>query len=141
MREGPQASHMRVLIFPQNPILSPQMITADTCVRFYRLQSPLTAVRDCSVPLLHIRKSRQRKNREVRIQIPLMPPPDFCEASPDCLDQWDAGECTMESLSCVQLFVTPRTVACQAPLSMEFSRQEYWSGLPCPSPGFSQPRD
>ena len=31
--------------------------------------------------------------------------------------------------------MTPRTVACQAPLSMEFSRQEYWSGLPCPSPG------
>ena len=35
----------------------------------------------------------------------------------------------------VRLFVTPWTVACQAPLSMEFSRQEYWSGLPFPSPG------
>ena len=33
------------------------------------------------------------------------------------------------------LFVTPRTIACQAPLSMEFSKQEYWSGLPFPSPG------
>ena len=32
-------------------------------------------------------------------------------------------------------FVTPWTVACQAPLSMGFPRQEYWSGLPCPSPG------
>ena len=30
---------------------------------------------------------------------------------------------------------TPWTIACQAPLSMEFSRQEYWSGLPFPSPG------
>ena len=30
--------------------------------------------------------------------------------------------------------VIPQTVARQAPLSMEFSRQEYWSGLPCPSP-------
>ena len=38
-------------------------------------------------------------------------------------------------LSCVQLFVTPWTVAHQAPLSLEFSRQEYWSGVPCPSPG------
>ena len=38
-------------------------------------------------------------------------------------------------LSCVQLFATPWTVACQAPLSMEFSRQEYWSGWPFPSPG------
>ena len=31
--------------------------------------------------------------------------------------------------------MTPWTVACQAPLSMGFSRQEYWSGLPFPSPG------
>ena len=38
-------------------------------------------------------------------------------------------------LSHVQFSVTPWTVACQAPLSMEFSRQEYWSGLPFPSPG------
>ena len=39
-------------------------------------------------------------------------------------------------LSHVQLFETLWTVACQAPLSMEFSRQEYWSGLPCPPPIF-----
>ena len=38
-------------------------------------------------------------------------------------------------LSRVQLFVTPRTVAHQAPPSMGFSRQEYWSGLPFHSPG------
>ena len=38
-------------------------------------------------------------------------------------------------LSRVRLFATPWTVAYQAPLSMEFSRQEYWSGLPFPSPG------
>ena len=38
-------------------------------------------------------------------------------------------------LSHVQLFMTPWTVAHQAPLSMEFSRQEYWSGQPLPSPG------
>ena len=35
----------------------------------------------------------------------------------------------------VRLFATPWTVACQAPLSMGFSRQEHWSGLPCPPPG------
>ena len=34
-----------------------------------------------------------------------------------------------------RLFLTPWTVVHQAPLSMEFSRQEYWSGLPLPSPG------
>ena len=39
------------------------------------------------------------------------------------------------SLIHVLLSVTPKTVACQVPLSMECSRQEYWSGLPFPSPG------
>ena len=38
-------------------------------------------------------------------------------------------------LSHVRLFATPWTVAYQAPQTMEFSRQEYWSGLPFPSPG------
>ena len=38
-------------------------------------------------------------------------------------------------LNKVQLFTIPWTVAHQAPLSMEFSRQEYWSGLPFPPPG------
>ena len=41
----------------------------------------------------------------------------------------------VQSLSHVQLFVTPWTVARQAPLSMEFPRQEYWSGLPFLLPG------
>ena len=35
----------------------------------------------------------------------------------------------------VQLFAAPRTIACQAPLSMEVFKQEYWSGLPFPPPG------
>ena len=39
-------------------------------------------------------------------------------------------------LSRVQLFVTPWTVIHQSPLSMEFSRKEYWSGLPFPTPGY-----
>ena len=39
----------------------------------------------------------------------------------------------VKSLSCVQVFVTPWTVAYQTPLSMGFSRQEYWSGVPLPS--------
>ena len=44
------------------------------------------------------------------------------------------SESEVKSLGCVRLFVTPWTVAHQAPLSMRFSRQEYWSGLPFPSP-------
>ena len=40
-----------------------------------------------------------------------------------------------QSLGHVCLLLTPRTVACQTPPSMGFSRQEYWRGLPCPPPG------
>ena len=43
--------------------------------------------------------------------------------------------CYPLSLSHVQLFATPWTVPCQAPLSMGVSRQEFWSGLSCPSLG------
>ena len=43
--------------------------------------------------------------------------------------------CMLSRFSHVQLFVTPWTVALQASLSMGFSRQVYWRGLPCPPPG------
>ena len=43
--------------------------------------------------------------------------------------------CVLSHFTHVQLFATPWTTACQAPLSMGFSRQEYWSGLPCSPPG------
>ena len=46
-----------------------------------------------------------------------------------------AKQSRVKSLSRVPLFVTPWTVAHQAPQSREFSRQEYWSGLTFPSPG------
>ena len=44
-------------------------------------------------------------------------------------------ECVLSHFSCVQLFATPWTIGFQAPLSIGFSSQEYWSRLPCPSPG------
>jgi len=44
----------------------------------------------------------------------------------------------MKSLSHVRLLATPWTAAYQAPLSMGFSRQEYWSGVPLPSPNESE---
>ena len=43
--------------------------------------------------------------------------------------------CMLSRFSCIQLFETLWTVAPQVPLSLGFSGQEYWSGLPCPSPG------
>ena len=47
----------------------------------------------------------------------------------------------VKSLSCVRLFATPWTAAFQAPSSMGFSRQEYWSGVPLPSPSLTLPHD
>ena len=49
--------------------------------------------------------------------------------------QLSTMQCCAKLLSRVQLFATPWTIACQAPLSMGFFRQECWSGLPCPPPG------
>ena len=53
-------------------------------------------------------------------------------AVPACL--LPSGGGGLDAKLCPTL-VTPWTVACQAPLSMGFSRQEYWNGLPFPSPG------
>ena len=57
--------------------------------------------------------------------------PSFFKESPYCSPK----KVKLKLLSHVQLFVTTRTIAYQAPPSMGFSRQEYWSGLPFPSPG------
>ena len=51
-----------------------------------------------------------------------------------CLDSADSSMVRAGARSRAQLFTTPWTVARQAPLSMGCSRQEYWSGLPCPPP-------
>ena len=47
---------------------------------------------------------------------------------------YECESCGLVSMSCLILFATPWTVACQAALSMGFPWQEYWSGLPFPSP-------
>ena len=52
--------------------------------------------------------------------------------------EWALGGLWLSVLSRVLLFETPQTVACQSPLSLEFSRQEYRSRLPFPSPGIFQ---
>ena len=46
------------------------------------------------------------------------------------------GCAVLNCFSHVWLFATLRVIVCQAPLSMGFFRQEYWSGLPCPPPGY-----
>ena len=83
----------------------------------------------------------------VRCALPISPLPGEAHGPPCCRqvksiqEQIHPTETTklfisfeMKSLSRVRLFVTPWTVAYQAPPYMEFSRQEYWSGLPFPSP-------
>ena len=50
-------------------------------------------------------------------------------------ESWTIKKAEMKLLSLGQLFVISQAVFLQAPSSMEFSRQEYWSGLPFPSPG------
>ena len=75
------------------------------------------------------------------LRMPSLLPHDLCHGpSSSC---WPPAGChfllqcmkvKVKSLSHVQLFVTPWTLAHQAPLSMESSWQEYWSGLPFPSP-------
>ena len=51
------------------------------------------------------------------------------------LEIYNTIACVLCCFSCVRLFATLWTIAQQALLSMGFSRQEYWSGLPCPPPG------
>ena len=75
---------------------------------------------------------RGQKNRTVRYVLDCVFHPPLLSSA--------LGERTLVvisslSLSRVRLFATPWTVAYQAPPSMGFSRQEYWSGLPFPSPG------
>ena len=55
--------------------------------------------------------------------------------SDSSLELFQRVKVKVKSLSPVWLFVFPSTVVYQAPLPMGFSRQEYWSGLPFPSPG------
>ena len=62
--------------------------------------------------------------------------PSPTSLTPASLRNYCSNSClTQISVSHIQLFATPWTVAYQAPLSMEFSKQECWSGLPFPSPG------
>ena len=60
----------------------------------------------------------------------------FLDPIPDCLNwrPWGWSLCMLSRFGCVQFFATPWTVAHQAPLSMGFSMQDYWSRLPCPPP-------
>ena len=78
-------------------------------------------------------KHRQRRVDlfSVRAETPI-----FCPRASAFLVLGPLKRIIVKSLSCVWLFATSWTIAQQAPPSVEFSRQEYWSGLPFPSPGY-----
>ena len=67
----------------------------------------------------------------------IVPPPNTPRFLHSCITLYSycLPSSKVKSLSPIQLFVTPRTVAYQVPLSLRFSRQEYWNRLPFPSPG------
>ena len=76
------------------------------------LASETTRTRESSVGRLHLNATIAKPKREEAISV-----------------------CVLSHLSRVRLLAVLCTIAHQAPLSMGFSRQEYWSGLPCPPPG------
>ena len=107
---GLKLNIQKTKIMASSPITSRQIggETMETVTEFIFLSSKITADDDCSHEIKrHLLLERKAVTNLVK----------------------------MKSLSRVRLFVTPWTVAYQAPPSMGFSRQEYWSGLPFPSPG------
>ena len=101
--------------------------------------------RENNPPLPRVRNLEEGGPRCPRFRVGALMTSSFGKRSQlrKSLDSLPRGvyELCAKLLSCVQLFATLWTVAHQAPLSMGFSRQEYWSGLPFPSPEeSSQPR-
>ena len=106
---------------------------------FHKIQNPLW------ISALKAQLERQRKRQRhyhragppilMLCQEPCSPPPRVMQ-SPQT--EFRFVPCVLSHFSCVWLFATPWTVACQIPLSMGFSRREYWNallyGMPCPSP-------
>ena len=110
-------------------IRRPVRLPLPSFASYVTIGKALTSLRLCSFyyKVQIIADSRDYKNPSIRWEI-------FS----------DLFACVLSHFSRVQLFATTWTIACQAPLSMGFSRQEYWSGLSClpgdlPHPGI-EPR-
>jgi len=128
---GPDAMIFVFWMFSFKPTFS---LSSFTFIKTLFSASSLSAIR--VVPSAYLR---------LLIFLPAILIPAYASSSPVFLMMYSAyklNKVKVKSLSCVRLFATPWTVAYQAPLSMGFSRQEYWSGVPLPSPrGSSWPRD
>ena len=91
----------------------------------------------CDITRGHTEHRRPKENPEMGPRAQPTPQGEGREGRGEPAEQLRVSlhVCACSHFSQVQLFATPWTVARQAPLSMGFSRQEYWSGLPCPPPG------
>ena len=106
---------------------SPQKNADNLCCQNGHLPQGIRLGESSSGPIKHFETYLYRKRENVltfhRLWMPFWPWSALLERK------------KVKSLSHVQLFATPWTVAHQAPTSMEFSRQEYWNGFPFPFPG------
>ena len=89
----------------------------------------------CSVASVVSNSVRPHRRQPTRLPHPWDSPGKNTGVGCHFLLQRGKGKVKVKSLGHVRLLVTPWTAAHQAPLSMGFSRREYWSGLPLPSPG------
>ena len=107
------------------------MCFLDSAAAAKSLQSCLTLCDpiDGSPPVSPVPGILQARTLEWVAPSPLYPREWFCHLMSDL-----AAKTAAKSLSHVRLCATPYTAAHQAPPSMRFSRQKYWSELPCPSP-------
>ena len=101
--------------------------------------SPVPTERQSPAQQRRPRAAKRKEENHPSATLRLSPHSAFETWLHDLLEKWKDHQ----SLSRVRLFTTPWTVARQAPLSMGFPRQEYWSGLPCMpfSGASSRPRD
>ena len=115
------AIHIHVSILPQSPFSSRLPHNIEQSSMCY-------TVGPCWLSILNI------EMYTCLSQTPCLFPP-FFPSGQFCSSHLGFHVCCAQSLCRVSFFVTLWTVACQAPLSMEFSRQDYWSRLPFPTPG------
>ena len=88
----------------------------------------------CSVTSVVSNSVRPHRRQPTRLPRPWDSPGKNTGVGCHFLLQCMEGKVKMKSLSCVRPLATPWTAAYQAPPSMGFSRREYWSGVPLPSP-------
>ena len=136
-------SHHRVLMAAgrENVSDSPVFYFHEAGDLFFPLDRLVSFAQSCLTAFLETEVATDRKEQRRTSPQGIR---RFCAGTEQGYEVFGAhgGRESVNFLSRVWLFEMPWTVACQAPLSVEFSRPEYWSGMPVPYPGeSSRPRD